>query len=203
MSSDQSECGNGRTKVNLEGRWYKLSAQPSSFQDCVSCPEMVVIPAGKFVMGSSSDEPPHTTWEAPQHEATIAKSFAMGKFEVTFDEWDACVLAGSCIAPKTGDHGWGRGRRPAILVTWHEARSYANWLTRKTGGRYRLPSEAEWEYAARAGTITAFNTGNSISPNDANYDGTKPYNGAAKGEYRQKTSPVGSFPANAFGLHDM
>ena len=175
----------------------------STFKDCDHCPEMVVIPAGNFLVGSAADEPSSTTWEEPQHEVTFARPFAIGKYEVTFGEWDACVSAGGCVGPETGDHGWGRGRRPAILFTWEEATSYADWLTAKTGRRYRLPSEAEWEYAARAGTRTAFATGRTISSDQANFDGTRPLEGSAPSEFRQQTLPVGSFPSNAFGLHDM
>ncbi len=90
----------------------------SIFQDCDRCPEMVVVPQGRFMRGAPVDEPSRTTWEGPQHEVTFARPYAIGMYEVTFDEWDACVLAGGCTGPETGDHGWGRGRRPVMLVTW-------------------------------------------------------------------------------------
>ena len=175
----------------------------STFKDCDNCPEMVIIPAGNFMMGSPDDEPLRSTWEEPQHEVTFAKPFAVGKFEVTFDEWEACVTAGGCTGPETGDHGWGRGRRSVILITWEEATAYADWLSGMTGRRYRLPSEAGWEYAARAGTTTPFSTGRTITTDQANFDGTHPYEGSAAGTFWQQTLPVGSFQANAFGAHDM
>ena len=133
----------------------------------------------------------------------IAKAFAVGKFEVTFAEWDACVAAGGC-KHKPEDRGWGRGKRPVINVSWDDiTKDYLPWLSRKTGKSYRLLTEAEWEYAARAGTTTPFSTGRTITTEQANFDGDSTYGGSAKGVYRQKTVEVGTFPANTFGLHDM
>lgn len=175
----------------------------STFKDCDHCPAMVVIPAGSFMMGSPADEPQSNDREGPQHKVTIDKPFAMGKFEITFDEWDACVAAGSCNGHEPGDRGWGRGRRPVILVSWDHAKTYVRWLSDQTGKRYRLPSEAEWEYAARAGTASPFSTGQTITTDQANFNGGYTYNGSAEGVFRQQTSAVGSFPANAFGLHDI
>ncbi len=121
-----------------------------TFRDCPECPEMVVIPAGNFTMGSPANEPGRYDDEGPRHRVTIPRAFALGRYEVTFAEWDACVQAGGC-SRRPDDWGWGRGNRPVINVSWGDAREYVRWLSRKTGQAYRLPSEAEWEYAARAG----------------------------------------------------
>ena len=121
---------------------------------------------------------------------------------MTFDEWDACVSAGGC-GYKPGDEGWGRGSRPVINVDWDDAQEYVSWLSQKTGKPYRLLSEAEWEYVARAGTTTPFHTGETISASEANFNGTRIYSGSSKGEKRKRTTPVGSFGANQFGLHDV
>ncbi len=164
-------------------------------------PSMMVVPAGEFLMGSPPSEPERMKYEGPQHRVRIEKPFAIGKYEVTFEEYDAFAQATQRNTPN--DSGWGRGQRPVINVSWEEATAYANWLSEKTGKPYRLPSEAEWEYAARAGTTTPFHTGEQITTEQANFDGNYTYNGSAKGEYRGKTVAVGSFPANAFGLHDM
>ena len=162
-----------------------------SFRDCDECPEMVVIPAGSFTMGSPESEEGRSATEGPRHIVTIARAFALGRYEVKFDEWDACMRAGGCDH-RPDDWGWGRGNWPVINVSWDDAREYVRWLSRKTGQAYRLPSEAEWEYAARAGTTTAFHFGIDTSPKHANYGGNE-----------GKTVAVGSFPANAFGLHDV
>jgi formylglycine-generating enzyme required for sulfatase activity len=127
---------------------------------------------------------------------TLARPFAVGKYAVTFDEWDACVAAGGCTH-KPGDRGWGRGRQPVIDVSWQDAQAYVSWLAKKTGQPYRLLSEAEWEYAARAGTTTRYPWGDEPGTNRANFSGS-----GSKWSRRQ-TAPVGSFDANAFGLHDM
>jgi formylglycine-generating enzyme required for sulfatase activity len=160
----------------------------STFRDCGECPEMVVLPAGSFLMGSPSGERQRNADEGPQRSVSI-RSFAMGKYEVTFDEYDACVRASACAASR-GDAGWGRGRRPVIFVSWEDADAYVAWLNSRTpGAPYRLPSEAEWEYAARAGTTTAYAWGD-------RYDRSK----LAEGE---STETAGGYPANAWGLHDM
>jgi len=173
-----------------------------SFRDCPECPEMVVIPAGTFVMGSPSEEKERFSSEGPPRRVTIAQPFALGKYEVTFAEWDACVAVGGCTH-RPGDFGWGRGRRPVIQVSWSDAKAYVAWLSRTTGKSYRLPSEAEWEYAARAGTTTPFSTGVSISTDQANYNGHFVYGGGRKGKYLRQTLEVGTFAPNLFGLHDM
>ena len=139
-------------------------------------------------------------WEGPIHRVTIPEAFAVGKYAVTFDEWDACVSAGGC-SHKPEDKG--RGRHPVMSVSWKDAQEYISWLSKKTGKTYRLLSEAEWEYVARAGTTTPFHTGATISPSQANYHGDYTYNGSSKGENRNRTIPVGSLGANQFGLHDV
>ncbi len=140
------------------------------FSDCSDCPEMV---------------------EMPNHR------IAMGKYAVTFDEWDACVAGGGCNGYRPEDEGWGRGRRPVINVSWDDAQSYVQWLSRNTGKTYRLPTEAEWEYAARGGTRTEYWWGNDVGHNNANC------NGCGSQWDNNMTAPVGSFRANPFGLYEM
>lgn len=164
-------------------------------------PLMVVIPAGRFLMGSPPGEPKRSDDEGPPHEVRIAKPFAMGVYAVTFDDYDR--FCDSSKHSKPDDRGWGRNKRPVINVSWMDAQAYCDWLSEQTGHRYRLPSEAEWEYACRAGTTTPFHFGERLTTDQANFDGNYTYNGSATGEYRQQTLPVGSFPANAFGLYDM
>ena len=140
-----------------------------SFRDCPNCPEMVAVPEGSFWMGTPAGE--HrlgSEYEQPQHRVTIKQPFAVGKFEVTFAEWDACVSEGGCKhKPETK---WGRGRQPVMNVSWDDiTKEYLPWLRKKTGKEYRLLSEAEWEYAARAGTTTAYSTGQSITKKQAQF----------------------------------
>jgi formylglycine-generating enzyme required for sulfatase activity len=171
-----------------------------SFRECAKdCPEMVVEPAGAFTMGSPPDEKGRYDNEGPRHKVTIARPFAVSKLEVTFADWDACVSVGGCPQEGRGgsDAGWGRDRRPAIYVSWDDAKAYVAWLSRMTGKTYRLLTEAEWEYAARAGTKTAYYWGNEIGKNNANCDGC-----GSQWDNKQ-TAPVGSFKSNAFGLYDM
>ena len=154
---------------------------------------MIVIPAGRFVMGSLEEGKAN---ELPRHEVAISKPFAASKFEVTFAEWNACVAAAAC-KHRPDDRGWGRGRRPAINVSWDDiVQEFLPWLSRVTGGTYRLLTEAEWEYAARAGTTTPFSTGSTVLSTQAN-------GAVGRDPNRQKTTEVGSFPANGFGLYDM
>jgi formylglycine-generating enzyme required for sulfatase activity len=176
-----------------------------AFRDCPDvCPEMVIVPAGSFIMGSPPDELRRNYDEGPQRKVTIARPFAVGKFEVTFLEWDACVGDGGCLSnSRPDDQGWGRGRRPVINVSWDDAKEYVVWLSRKTGKRHRLLSEVEWEYAARAGMSTAFWWGGSISTEQANYDGNYIYAGGQKGEHRRSTVPVDSFAPNPWGLYQV
>lgn len=193
----------------------------TAFRDCPHCPKIVVVPAGTFLMGS----PPSGDWrfedEEPQHPVTIGAAFAIGVHEVTFEQWDACVSGGGCGGYRPADEGWGRGRRPVTNVSWEDARNYVQWLSEETGETYRLPSEARWEYAARAGTKTARYWGdgaaeqcryaNGLDADLAEVDpelvegmralgaGPAPCSdGQAWG-----TAPVGSYEPNAFGLYDM
>ena len=163
------------------------------FKDCAACPEMVVVPTGSFMMGSPSSEKGRDSDEGPQHRVRIAQPFAVGVYEVTFAEWDACVSAGGCNGYSPADRGWGRGQYPVIYVSWNDAQAYVKWLSNETGKRYRLLSEAEWEYVARAGTETPFHFGMTISTDQANYNRN----------YRAQTVEAGSFPSNGYGLHDV
>jgi formylglycine-generating enzyme required for sulfatase activity len=168
-----------------------------SFKDCAAdCPEMVIIPVGSFAMGSPLAEPGHKPTEVPQHNVTIAKPFAVSKFVVTFGEWDACAAHDGC-SQNVGDHGWGRGRQPVINVSWNDAQHYAAWLSKIAGKTYRLLTEAEYEYAARAGTHTAYPWGDDIGNNNANCAGC-----GSRWDTAQ-TAPVGSFAPNQFGLYEM
>ena len=160
------------------------------FRDCPECPEMAAVPASSFMIGGRYGN------RLPVHEVTIGAPFAVGRYEVTFAEWDACARDGGCPREDVaGDFGWGRGRRPVIGVSWDDAKRYVQWLSRKTGKSYRLPSESEWEYAARAGTETAYSWGDGIGVNRANCD-------RCGSQWDSMTAPVGSFGANAWGLHD-
>lgn len=176
-----------------------------SFKDCPECPEMVVVPSGNFLMGSPESEKGRSDDEGPQHEVTISEPFAVGKFTVTFAEWDACVAGGGCEGYKPNDEGWGRGERPVINVSWYDAKAYVSWLSKKTGASYRFLSEAEREYAARAGTTWPFWWGSSITSDQANYNGTaNPYKGGGlEGEDRAKTVPVQAFVPNHWGLYQV
>ena len=169
-------------------------------RECDKCPEMVVAPAGSFVMGSPDTELNRGRYEGPQHRVTFARRLAVGRFAVTFDEWDACVTDGGCGGYSPHDENWGRDRRPVINVSWNDANAYVAWLSAKTGKSYRLLSEAEREYVARAGTRTAFWWGPAISPKQANYNGTYIYGDSPTGEYRKQTVPVDSFRSNRWGI---
>jgi len=167
----------------------------AAFRDCERCPEMVVLPAGAFRMGSPEAEPGRQPNEGPAREVRLPRAFAVGRFEVTFAEWEACLLDGGCDR-WPDDRGFGRGRRPVIDVSWEDATRYAAWLSKHTGRTYRLLSEAEWEYAARAGS-----------------DAARPW-GAGLGERQARcadcgraeaagTAPAGSYPRNKWDLADM
>jgi len=208
-------------------------------RDCDRCPVMVVVPAGAFTMGSPSEEPGRDADEGPQRRVTMPASFAVGKFEVTFGEWDACVADGGCsYLPQdeirftwirvSGVTDWfqgaevdirrtvGRGRIPVMGVSWDDAREYVTWLAGKTGKSYRLLTEAEWEYAARAGSRTAHSWGDTA---EAGCDRANMGDAALREEFpglgfgagrlvrcrdgHAYLAPAGSFAANAFGLHDM
>ena len=175
----------GRTwaEAELARKWPR----GKKLRDCAGCPELVMVPGGSYEMGSTKYGN-----EEPVHRVTISEPFAVGVYEVTFGEWDACVSGGGCNGYRPGDDGWGRGSRPVVDVSWKDAQAYVGWLSRKTGQGYRLLSESEWEYVARAGTTTEFHFGNDISRSQANY-----------GWNEGKTVSVGSYPANRFGLHDV
>jgi formylglycine-generating enzyme required for sulfatase activity len=170
-----------------------------SFRECAKdCPEMVVVPAGEFTMGSPATEKGRYGNEGPQHSVAIPRPFAVSKSEVTFADWDACVAVGGCPHEgRASDTAWGRGRQPVIYVSWDDAQAYVAWLSRMTGKTYRLLTEAEWEYAARAGSQAAYSWGDEIGKGNANCNGC-----GSQWDY-ERTAPVGSFAANAFGLHDM
>ena len=179
-----------------------LSVFRDRLKDGSEGPEMVIIPAGRFTMGSPESEAERGNNEGPALEVTIARAFAIGKHEVTFAEYDRFAVATG--RKKPGDNDWGRGNRPIINVSWDDAQSYVKWLSEQTGKDYRLPSEAEWEYAARAGTQTPFWTGECINTDQANYYGDFDYdNCSAKTDlFRGQTVPVDTLPANTFGLHN-
>ncbi len=184
----------GPTVLDVEHERGKAAKPGSDFSECArGCPTMVVVPAGKFMMGSAPTEGDRASGEGPQHEVTIAKPFALSKTEITFEQWDVCVAAGACRA--TTDNSWGRSDRPVINVSWDDAKQYAAWLSRITGKEYRLPSEAEWEYAARAGTQTRFSFGD----DDSQLGQYAWYFGNSD----RKTQPAGRKAANAFGLQDV
>ncbi len=167
------------------------------FRDCPDCPVMVRVPGGTFEMGSNDD------LAGPVRSVTL-KPFAVGKFEVSWDEFEACVRAGGCSLAdqekmsRGADSGFGKGNRPVIRMSWNDAKTYIAWInTRVAGAPYRLLSEAEWEYAARAGSKTAFQWGDEIGTGNAQcYGCGGPFDDS-------KTAPVGSFKPNAFGLYDM
>jgi formylglycine-generating enzyme required for sulfatase activity len=183
----------------------ELALKPGiPFRECADkdmdiCPEMVLVPTGSFTMGSPPTEMGHYDNEGPQRTVAIAKPFAVAKNEVTFDEWDTCVRYGDC-SQDVSHSNWGRGDRPVINVTWDQAQRYTAWLSRMTGKPYRLLTEAEYEYAARAGTQTAYPWGDDIKLNGkamANCVGC-----SSEWDLRQ-TAPVGKFDPNKFGLYDM
>jgi formylglycine-generating enzyme required for sulfatase activity len=166
------------------------------FSDCTGCPSMVVIPAGSFTMGSPSTEVGRFDDEGPQRTVTIGSSFAVGRYEVTWVEWGACVADGGCggYTPENPS-GWGKERNPVMRVSWDDAQAYVSWLSRKSGKRYRLLSEAEWEYAARAGSKSRW----SFGEDETRLSSYAWYAANSNGQ----TQPVGTKTANAFGLYDM
>jgi formylglycine-generating enzyme required for sulfatase activity len=168
-------------------------AQPNFgtvFRDCTDCPELVWLPQGEFLMGEPGSA------SGPRHVVRIGYPLAVGKFEVTFSEWDACVADGGCRR-RPDDSGWGRGRQPVVNVSWDDAQQYVAWLSRRTRKGYRLLTEAEWEYAARAGSHVRYWWGNDAGQGDANC------NGCGSRWDGRRAAPVGSFAPNPFGLHDM
>ena len=179
-----------------------------SFRDCDDrCPQMALMPPGKFLMGSEASDKEAKVNEKPRHAVEIAYAFAVGAYEVTLAEWEACVSEGGCSSVPLERHGESDGgKQPVTHVTWHEANAYTEWLSGRTGMDYRLPSESEWEYVARANTTTPYYSGVAITSKQANYDGRYDFrsNVVTSSEiYMARTLEVGSFEANAFGLHDV
>ncbi len=172
------------------------ASPPDADSACPTCPQMVRVPAGEFMMGAPAADDAAEGDERPQHRVTIALPFAVGANEVTFEQWNACVEGGGCNGYSPDHEGWGRGRRPVINVAWEDAQAYVAWLSARTGQRYRLLTEAEWEYVTRAGTTTRYWWGDDVGRNRANCQEC----GSRWDD--SETAPVGSFPANAFGLHD-
>lgn len=160
-------------------------------RDCPQCPEMVLIAAGAFEMGSTE----MFDFEAPVHQVSIRKPFYIGRREVTFEEWDACIAEAGC-KQRPDDRGLGRARRPAIDLDWDDAKGYTAWLSQKTGHTYRLPTESEWEYAARAGSTTTYPWGKTVDKDKANCMGCTT-------DALKKAVDTGSFKPNAFGVYDM
>jgi formylglycine-generating enzyme required for sulfatase activity len=195
-----------------------LTAQPASagahastdiksFKDCETCPEMVLVPRGAALIGSPAQETARMPQEPAPSEAIIPAPFAAGRYDVTFDEWDACVAEGGCNAWRPGDFNWGRGRQPVIFVSWKDAKAYVDWLAKKTGKPYRLLSETEWEYAARGcATVACPNQPfwfGAITPELANYDARYAYAGSPKGLSRRRAIPADDGASNPFGLVNM
>jgi formylglycine-generating enzyme required for sulfatase activity len=192
------------------------------FRECRNCPELVVLGAGSYTMGSPASEPERDPDE-PQRRIAIGRPFAMASTPVTWNQWEACVRDNWCEGaaidqalrsnpdgsrnPQYKDHG--RGTRPAVGMSWYDAQRFVGWLNWKTGNddAYRLPSEAEWEYAARAGTTTAFPWGESIDYNRGNFGlrghGDRGPYAEGRDRWLDETAPVGSFEPNAWGLYDM
>ena len=222
--------GADRTRVGLDGATAAVDAGVAPapgevpgkvLRDCEQCPEMIVVPAGSFEMGSLPNEEGRQDSEGPVRRVEIPRPFAVGKFEVTREEFEAFAeVSGrdtgtSCWAWRDDGFqsrsglGWDRpgysqtDRHPAVCVSWEDARAYVAWLSEQTRKPYRLLSEAEWEYAARAGTSGPFHFGSTITPGRANYDGNFAYGDGRKGLYRKKGVAVGGFAANDFGLHDV
>lgn len=173
------------------------------FKECDRCPEMIVVPSGSFTMGSPENEISRINDEGPLHVVTFARPFAVGKYAVTFDDWDACLADRGCRGYRPDDLGWGRGKRPVINLRCEDAEAYIEWLKQTTLRNYRFLSEAEFEYIARAGTQSPFWTGPTITSEQANYDGEFPYSSGPRGIFRKRTVPVGYFPPNQWGLHEI
>lgn len=174
-----------------------------SFKECDVCPEMVVVPKGSFMMGTPIGEVDRAKGEDPLHRVSFAKPFAVGRFTISFDDWDACLSDGGCGGIKGDEKGFGRGRMPAQGISFEAAKSYLAWLSKKVGRTYRLPSESEREYFARAGTTTSFWFGNTISAQDANYRASTPYGGGPRGEDSKGPVVVDSYAPNPFGVYQV
>ena len=180
-------------------------AAGTAFRDCQQCPEMVVVPSGRYVMGSPESEPERFDNEGPLHTVRIDYPLAVSRFELRFAEWDACVAARGCDGYRPDAEEWGRGDQPVISVSWEDAQAYVAWLSFRTRRKYRLLSEAEWEYVARAGTRGPFHTGACIGSDDANFNASKPFADCRSTArmYPRLPRPVGSYAPNAWGLHDL
>ena len=200
LDARQRELDARRRQMERMARLNPLRPTGDAFADAMASggegPEMVVIQAGVFRMGCVSGRDCYDD-EKPVREVRIARPFALSRHEMTFADWDACAAAGGCGGHRPDDHGWGRGDRPVVNVSWDDAQAYVSWLSGETGREYRLPSESEWEYAARAGTATKYFWGNGIGRNRANCDG------CGSRWDNDRTAPVGSFAPNAWGLHDL
>jgi len=177
--------------------------QPLTFRDCPDCPEMVVIPAGEFQMGCVSGKGCSAN-ELPVRKVTIDTSFAIGKYEVTFAEYDRFAEATGREKPSYWGRDRDRSRRPVVNISWDDAQAYAAWLSEQTGNRYRLPTEAEWEYTARGGTVTPFSTGECINTDQANFKGDEGWEDCPEtGVMRGNSVEVGSLPASPWGLYEV
>jgi formylglycine-generating enzyme required for sulfatase activity len=186
-------AGDERNLKRGESFWECVKSEPDYSK---YCPEMVVVPSGPFMMGSPTDDKAASHDEHPRHEVIIAEPFAASRFEATFDQWDECVTHGACNLPGAGADEWGRGKQPAINISWNDAQQYVNWLSALTGQNYRLLSEAEWEYAARAKGTSA----DSFGEDPAMIGEYAWYVGNSGGHAHpvdDKRKP------NAFGLHNM
>lgn len=177
-----------------------------SFKDCDVCPRMMVVPAGTFWQGADDSSTLSLSMEKPRRQVTINEPFAVGLYEITLAEWDACFNEKGCTS-MAGDNGWGRGQRPVIMVSWNDAQEYVRWISEKTGQSYRLPSESEWEYVARAGEESEWPGGDpALACQYGNIAGTetgfKWQHGHCGDKLAVGTAPAGSFRANSFGLYD-
>jgi len=183
-----------------------LTLRPGKrFRDCDFCPDLVVLAAGTFWQGAEEKSSTSLANEKPQRKVVLAEAFAIGIHEVTLAQWDACVADGGCSP--TEDNGWGRGARPVIMVSWNDAQAYVEWLSKSTGERYRLPSESEWEYAARAGESAEWPDDNpaavcSLANIAGSETGFRWAHSVCSDPFALETAPVGSFLPNAFGLYD-
>ena len=197
-TATESKAAPASDGIRVIDRSVRIADLPAgqNFRDYADWLVMVVIPAGSFQMGSPPTEVGCDSDEGPQHAVNIQRPLAIGKFEVTFAEWDMCVSAGGC-KHRPDDNKWGRINLPVINVNWADANEFAAWLSGKAAKKYRLPSGAEWEYAARAGMDTRYPWGNDVVAGRANY-----YGSGSQWSNKQ-TAPVGSFAPNNFGLHDM
>ncbi len=185
---------------------YGADRTADIIKDCSDCPEMLPIAPGAFKMGAGSKVFYRgLDYDSqPVRAVNIETPFAISRFEVTFAQWDACVADGGCGGYSPPDEGWGRGDLPVIYVSWRDAAAYTAWLSQKTGETYRLPTEAEWDYAARGGVPHAFAWGRWASHDYANYGEKTCCTGSVSGaDTWIHTAPVGSFSANSFGVHDM